>query len=430
MNDTSRPTVIAIWIRNLLLLYVLASNALISFERGRQPSRYDFKHFYLDAAYVWQHGALNPDLDGPDIDARRQLPFYLPAVSVAIAPISFAGREIAAAIWAALQTVSLGYCLLVLRRWCETGRDARHAAMTTSTLILLALPALYEASKFNQVSYFTLALLLAFFTAIERNSQIRAGLWLAAATVLKILPALIALWLILRKQIKVGAAFAVGVITMSLLPSLLAFGFARTAAYHQEWWAYNVADAGPRKWMEQEEWGPHSAHFVDRRNQSVHAVVGRMFWAEHRFPAEWQPAHFSAERCILLANAILFALLAGLVALTWQMRKVPDSDHWRTRAELSIFAIGLLVLAPLSRMYYLVWALPALALLLRAATEVRRTAGMGWARAGVLIWLIGMIAWTSRHAREFGVHTVMLVLMVVCLWRVVNSVRHHLIAVK
>lgn len=418
MSESRRATTVAIWIRNLLIFYVLASTALISFERGRQPSRYDFKHFYLDAEYVWQHGELNPDLDGPDIDARRQLPFYLPTVSALIAPISFMGREVAAVIWAALQTLSLGYCLLVLRRWCEEDRTSQHGAMTTSTLILIALPALYEASKFNQVSYFTLALLLAFFTAAVRNQRIRAGFWLAAATVLKILPALFGLWILLRKRVRIVVAFAAFVVVIAILPSLVSFGWTQTIEYHEQWWRYNVAGGGPRKWLEQEEWGPHAEHFVDRRNQSVHAIVGRVFWPAHRYSAVWQPAALSAEKCVLLANGILFALLAGLVAMTWQMGKRNDDVMWRTRAELAIFAIGLLVLAPLSRMYYLVWAMPALALLLRAATVIAAERATIWARVGVVVWLIGMIAWTSRTAREYGVHTVMLIVMAVCLWRV------------
>ena len=75
----------------------------VSYRQARKLD-FDFHHFYRDARYVWDHGALNPDRDNPRVLERRQLPFYLPVVALLLAPMTFAGVETAAVIWSLMQS--------------------------------------------------------------------------------------------------------------------------------------------------------------------------------------------------------------------------------------------------------------------------------------------------------------------------------------
>lgn len=358
---------------------------------------YDFRHFYRDAVYIWQHQALNPDRHGPDREHRRQLVFYLPAVPALLAPLGALSPKPAAIVWAAIQIASLLAVLRLLRRLAGAGP----AALSTA----LALPAVYEATRFNQLSLPLLAMLLAAFFALERGRDARAGLLVASAGVLKLLPMLLAWVLVAARRWRALAALVASCAILIVVPPLLLFGPQRTWEYHHQWWHDNVE-------------GPPSAgmtdpqlreHFIDHRNQSIPAVVARMTWPGHPYRVAFQPLRLSESAARALGRVLhALAALGMLVAMTVLARRSPL--RW-------CFALGLLAmtaLAPLLRTYYLVWTLPALALLAStrddARPAVRRTA-----TAGLVIWTLGMLGWISPLLRSYGVHLWMLLAIAACL---------------
>ena len=83
----------------------------------------------------------------------------------------------------------------------------------------------------------------------------------------------------------------------------------------------------------------------------------------------------------------------------------------------------MLVLSPLLRTYYLVWALPALTLFASRAADRGALRTCRLARFGLVVWLLGMAAWISPNARSYGVHLVMLLLMCVLLARLREAPR-------
>ncbi len=400
--------------RRLLVVGVLVACALISWSRASRVT-YDFHHFYLDAAYVWEHGALNPTLNDPEPLNNRQLPFYLPTVSVLLAPLAAGGRGAAAVLWTIVQMLSLSYCMWVLARWCELRGSGTLGAVRFGWLLVLSLAALYEASKFNQVSFLTLALILAGVSKLESRRDFAGGCWLAAATVLKLLPAVFAVWLALQRRWRALAGFVVGCGLLIALPPLVAFGPQRTVQYHQEWWRFNTGSAGLRAWLEVDNPGPFSAHFVDRRNQSIAATLARLTVADHPRPAFWQPVHLSVEQVSRIAGWVSGALLLLMIAALARRPSTAD-PQWSLRCDAALLTIGIQVFAPLTRMYYLVWTMPALALLLIAASptsgDQARSATIG--RVGLIAWLLGMGAWLSRDLRDLGVHSIMLIVIGTC----------------
>ncbi len=382
----------------VILCLIVTGQSLDRALRGR----YDFHHFYLDARYVWTHHALNENLTNPNPDLRRQLPFYLPTVSVTLAPVAAFGRIPAALIWSTAQLSALIISLLILRRW---GRHTAHAPplLPFGLTILIAAPAFLEAGKFNQLSYFVLALILAGWWAVSARRAPLGGALLAIAAVVKLLPAIFLIWLVLKRKWTAVIAFCATAALAIILPPLIAFGPARTIEYHRQWWAYNIAGDSARGMLNPDL----PEHFIDRRNQSIPQVLARLTWPDHPHAAPCQPIHLSPQTCTRLGYTIAGVLF---LALLWATRRPWNQlSERRNQAEFAAYAIGMLVFSPLLRQYYLVWALPALLLLahkaLVAATARRRTLG----RAGVAIWIAGMLLWIWPTARELGAHLLMLI---------------------
>ncbi|MDX2198817.1 MAG: glycosyltransferase family 87 protein [Phycisphaerae bacterium] len=413
-SDEQRPLDPFAVSRRLLIVGVLVACAVISWSRASRVT-YDFHHFYLDAAYVWEHGALNPTLNDPQPLNNRQLPFYLPTVSVLLAPLAAGGRGVAAVLWTIVQMLSLSYCMWALARWCRMRESGNLGAVRFGWLVVLSLAALYEASKFNQVSFLTLALILAGVSALETRREFAGGCWLAAAAVLKLLPAAFAVWLALQRRWRALAGFVVGCGLLIALPPLVAFGPQRAVQYHQEWWRFNIGSAGLRAWLEVDNPGPFSAHFVDRRNQSIAATLARLTVADHPRPAFWQPVHLSVEQVGRIAGWVSGALLLLMFSAVARRPSIAD-PLWSVRCDAALLTIGIQVLAPLTRMYYLVWTMPALAILLIAASPpsgaTSRSVLLG--RIGLIAWLLGMGAWLSRDLRDLGAHAIMLVVIGTC----------------
>ena len=393
-----------LWGGATLLLIAVAG---MSFDRARRL-RFDFDHFYLDARYVWEHGALNPELDNPDRTQRRRLPFYLPVVPLLLAPLTAGGIGPAAAIWAAGQTLCVGLVLKMLARGSPARDPARRVRPTVAVACVLAAPAILEALKFNQLTFPVLALLLGALVGVQRQRPVRAGVLLGLATLVKLLPVLLALWLVLKRQWWALGAFVITVLLLVLGPPLLVFGPQRTMQYHAEWWRYNL-HGPPARGMVADDVGEETLddHFTDRRNQALPVVLARLFWPGHPHHVPFQPLTLSAATCAWLARGVLAILL--VVLLWWSRAPWPKLAREPRQVEFAVYLLGMMVFAPLLRQYYLVWALPALVLFVRWASERlpgrRRLTG----GAGMALWVLGMLLWLSEAARACGAHWLMLV---------------------
>ncbi len=478
MNTIARWQLVA-------LLALLAGLGVLSFDRASR-GRFDFHHFYLDARYVWEHGALNPAVT-PHITAEtRQLPFYLPVVSLALAPLAALGRLPAAVLWTVGQMAALAYAMCALRRWTGlvSGRaPARPSAGESSSpptadqgvgryalplAVVLALPAFIEAARFNQVSYFVLALVIGGFTGLERGRDVRAGVFFGLAAVLKLLPGLFLVWLLLKRRWTAAAVCLLTALIVIVLPPLLVFGPGQTWTYHREWFDYNLRGDAGRGLLRADL----PEHFIDRRNQSIAQVLARLTWPQHPYRTAWQPVALESQTCQRIAAGVTLTLLLTLV---WKTRRPWDAlTSTQRQAEAAAYALAMLALSPLVRQYYLVWALPALvwfaqrvleplirtphasagqngpALNGRArmgsacppSRERKRADELATARAvgsdpgrriahgdsawrvrmaancsahagplGLAVWLIGMAVWPWPAARVVGVHLAMLLLL-------------------
>ncbi|MFH1745743.1 MAG: glycosyltransferase family 87 protein [Planctomycetota bacterium] len=382
------------WIGWLVLLAALGT---VSFVRS-YTGRFDFEHFYHDAQYTWEHGELPPP-------AERQLPFYPPVVSLLLAPLTCAGHTTAAVLWTGGQLVCLAYVLMVLVRWLRARQNMHAIAGPLALSCLIAAPALYEASKFNQLSYLILALLLAALSALERNRRLTAGALIGLATVIKLLPAIFIVWLLVKREWRALAGCVIWMLLIVFLPTLIAFGPRQTAQYHSEWWEHNVRGA-PTQGMTD---SGLPEHFIDRRNQSLTAICARLLTSDHPYRAPYQPLHVSEQTSTWLARGGLAFLAIGLLWFT--RRPAQALDEVGRRTEFAVYLLAMWILSPLSRQYYLVWALPGLVLLLRLMLIEAHNRRGRLGRIGLLVWLAAMVAWIFEIARVYGAHWLALLIL-------------------
>jgi hypothetical protein len=406
------------------LIALLAIVAGVSFHRAAVPKA-DFKYFYIDARYVWMQRALNPDLSTADDQDERQLTFYLPVVPLLLAPLAAGGPGLAAVLWTLAQVIALGYTFRVLSAWAGNAKAVDPRLLTLGAG-LIALPAIIETAHFNQLSFFVLAMVLAGIAALERGRPVAAGLWLALATVLKLQPAIFALWLALKRQWTALATLAGGAVVVALLPCLLAFGARATAEYHRQWWNYNVETMAAR--------GRGDArlrpHFLDYHNQSLAAVLLRTTWRDHPYRPPVQPLRLSPRGAHGLALLVALGLVAALGWYTRRPWRRPHPNHatrlppGRFRIEVAVYLLAMLIFAPLLRTYYLACALPALLLAAQYAFDPHWRPGQRLGQIGLAIWLVGMLAWVSDTARTYGVHLIMLIALAAILLRLANRLNH------
>ncbi|NUQ49601.1 MAG: DUF2029 domain-containing protein, partial [Phycisphaerae bacterium] len=267
-----------------------------------------------------------------------------------------------------------------------------------------ALPALIVAAQFNQLTLPVLALLLLALQRLERGAPWQAGALLAAATLIKLLPAVFLPWLVLKRQWGALAGFVVVFAGLAVFPPLAMFGSERTIAYHRQWWEHNVGGAAAQGMVEDDL----DEHFTDRRNQSIATVIARLCWPEHPHATPWQPLALDRQTCLRLALGIT----AGLALVLAWLTRVPWNDLGveRRRCEFAVYCIAMLVLSPLLRQYYLAWLLPALVLFAAGADcESRRRRWGAW--IGLGFWVLAMALWAWRPARLYGAHLLILIVI-------------------
>ncbi len=388
----------------------LAALGAVSLTRALQ-FRYDFHHFYLDAEYVWRHAELNPQIEHNDAEQRRQLPFYLPGIAVLLAPLAMGGRVPAAVVWTLGQIGAAGVCLWLAYRACEPEQDREQAWRRWVLVWLLSLAPLYEAARFNQLSFLVLALVWGGARWIshadartrhtemsrrdadvrrlhDRNSLV-GGALIGVAAGVKLLPAILLPWLLLRRP-RAAIAMLLAAALVAVGPSLLAFGPQRTLTYLTQWAEHNLGAARGMLDPALRE------HFIDHRNQSLGDVLARLTAEDHPYRVPWQPLTWSDDvrRRVVLGAQI--ALLAGLIGVT-VYSGTGGSAHAFTL--FALWCLAMLLFSPLLRQYYLIWAMPALVALVRHQRGARMLA-----RIAVLLWVAGLAAWLSETARASGVH--------------------------
>jgi len=225
--------------------------------------------------------------------------------------------------------------------------------------ILLCLPATCRSVIRGQVGPLWLLLICGMIAALLSRKPIRAGLWLAGAICLKVIPLYLLLYPIWRRNWRMLAGCAIGMIVGLVIIPLIAMGpqqFAATGEHYLE--RFILPAVGGRRIdtaVERELMNPNTS---DRQSfVSVLTNIGHfVFGAERTF----ESPRFAQIGHVLLGGAMT---LLTLLAANWRRR---DDDAVRVDGLAEAVFVGLLVLvmlpvAPVTHSHYFIMVLPLVA---------------------------------------------------------------------
>jgi alpha-1,2-mannosyltransferase len=284
---------------------------------------------------------------------------------------------VAVAVWYVFSLL----CLVIAVHWLARAPSWRLLA------VLACLPPIGHTLMRGQVSLLLLLLLCGMAAALLHGRHWQAGLWLAGAICLKVIPAFLLLYPVYRRDVRCLAGCAVGLILgLALIPAAV-FGPARTLMYYQEWThvlVWPALGSGTDQ--------SRAKELIDvtaTDSQSFQAIIHNTMYPN---PATRPPQVSAAVRRIhWIAGAVL-----TIVTLLAARRRVDAPSVVITLGALTVIMI---LLSPVCHLHYFCLSLPLVMGLLAAVWEENRSR---LARGGVSAVLVSYaVANTVPHFQTF-----------------------------
>ncbi len=289
---------------------------------------------------------------------------YPPLLAIALVPLaSELGHEklpgmlpsaVSVGLWYAFSVLFLALGVHVLANALEATGDSppkrfgrRWWSLRVLPVVVCAAPVAHTLSR-GQVNILLMMLLCGTAAAILRGQRWRAGLWLAGAICLKVIPAFLLLYPLWRRDGRCLAGCCLGLsVGLLLIPSAV-FGPERTVAYYEEWadvlLVPAVTEGGDQA---------RAKELTDTTATKSQSFVAVLHNTLHPFASE-RPAQ--ASPAVRLAHWSIGAALTALTLCAVGWRR---SSHGAN--ELLFFGtliLLMLLLSPICHSHYLTSAVP------------------------------------------------------------------------
>lgn len=371
----------------------------------------DFEYFYKAGAWFLNHGGLDPgydQLEDGSLEARGTIEWYLPFVSRLMTVIAWLPFWAAGGIWVLMNVaMALGIARLIGRRMM----GLPPADWPVTQIVPFLLLAAYWAVEFklNQINTLTLMLLVASFVQWQDGRKFLSGFWLGLAVLIKLTPALVALWFVLKRQYATAATAAATFLLAGPVADAIVFG-PSDAYHHYVGWAHRAVHTGSHRGL------ILAQNETDWRNQGSGVVLCRWLhptnWSTH-FDNEPRADKFTApprlmnvadlplERIALISGVLHLASVLGLVYLA--RKPAAALSVWQLRMEWALFVLAMLWLMPVMRQYHVIWAMPAVSMIAAgvASSGTRRWKVLALVCVGLV--LAGQFALFWRPLKAGGV---------------------------
>ncbi|MBI4582137.1 MAG: DUF2029 domain-containing protein [Planctomycetes bacterium] len=367
----------------------------------------DLIGFHETAVHLGQTG---------EITSATGWKYYLPASAILLWPLLVWPMWVTAPLWALINVGALWWTLRECGRLAGGTATARGEAPRTGsdfhlrwTLPLAAVFAYaVDAISLGQLNVVVLALCVAGYSrCARRGCDLAAGAMVGLAATIKLFPLILAVFWLVGGRWKASLATLFWFALLVGGPSLAVLGMSGSVEAHRAW----LARARGEPYAAQAGAGDSSGeldHLMFRRkphqwmrhnNQGLAAVVRRLTTNVGRGGGHEEPpvniVDFplaAAYGLYLAVGVIVFALL---VKGTWQSRHLPDAP-----GAFAAWLAAVVALLPVFWTHYFILALPALALLCRAASRDGKRSLPGLL---LLAWVAGELLLASRPARLVGV---------------------------
>jgi hypothetical protein len=315
----------------------------------------------------------------PGADRSGMLPF---AVSVAM--------------WYVLSVL----CLVVAVHWLANALENEAAAPFTGTHprggrrsgalrvlpVLVCLPTIGHTLMRGQVNLFLLLLLCGMAAAVLRRRPVQAGLWLAGAICLKVIPAFLLIYPLWRRDLRFLAGCGAGLlIGLGGIP-VLVFGPTQTLTYYREWDEVLRRPAltnGPDQSRAEE-----LIKITRTDSQSFQAVIHNTLNLERAT----RPAY--PTDAVRWAHWLIGGLLTAVTVLAAGWRRAQSGVT--EVIFLGVLILLMLLLSPVCHLHYFCLSLPLLIGLLAFSWERQPTSYLkcGW-------WLLLFVYFIANALPQF-----------------------------
>lgn len=287
---------------------------------------------------------------------------YPPGAALVLAPLGLLPLSVAAALFQALSLAAIAW---VARRAVDLvrGEDLETPAWLAWLPALVVLRLADSNLTNGQVNHFTLFLVVASLLAQQRARAFVSGAWIGAAAAFKVVPGIVALAFVARRNVlALAGTAAAAILGMAVLPVLF-FGPRAGVERLAAWWHGLVAPyaAGGDDLLAAREYVP---------GQSLTAMLYRALAAT---PATSRGAAGPTAELVSWSPDTVHGIVIGvqiawfLALLATLLRSARDDRAGARLREACLCMASGLMLAPLVHKAHMVWMLVPYALLLAGA---------------------------------------------------------------
>lgn len=382
------------WFYLVLGIYLVAMSACASW---RTESNYisDFKDFWTSATELARTGWVPYELVVQN---------YFPAFRVMTMPLALVSLPMAALLFTLL---SGGLLAVGIGRLART--TAARKAAPWAVILALTFPYLHDTLAIGQTSLVVLFFIMVMWECLERRDERRAGLALCVATVLKIVPGILIVWLLVRgRRLAAVWGLATTALLVLALPTLT-LGWRETVRAHQEFARVALVEHSVVGVLSAD--APPRARFS---NAALPIVLRRVLTPTDIDPVPGRPPRYVNVATVGLGVLVTLWIVISVSLLTVSIRSTRRSVRdgagemgtLRATADLGVWCCLLLLLSPVVSTHYLVLMViplvPSVLLCVAPSSAGSTRSARLAARAGLAWWVLGLIALLFPTARAMG----------------------------
>jgi hypothetical protein len=400
--------------RLLLAAVVVYAVVLVTIAAWRAESSSDFRDFWETAVHFRETGEIASDLGVHN---------YLPFFTLFMLPWALLPLRVAIVVFSLLSLALFGVTVVLVEHLLSDGAKWRPRPALLIA-VALCLPYVHSCVVVGSVSLLLLFLIVASWFLVERGHEWEAGAALGLATLIKLLPAVLIVFFLLKRRWRAAGAAATVAVVLGLGLPLVTLGFHETVAQHRSFYQRAVVEGSAAQTLTSTQ--PLKTHF---NNNALPIVLRRLLsptnagrWSQREEfyvnVADFSPGMRLAVFVALLA---LFGLVSAVVALRRPRPWPPDTiaAGQAVRAQFGVWCCLMLLASPLVWTHYLPLVYWPLALLADRAARTRRVVPLVFVLSVVAlgVWALGAVLLAWPAARAAGAQLA----SVVCVWAAVAA---------